>query len=97
VKYAVVEADSGTTVADGIVERIGEGEVPDHAAACAWRSTSWPDDMAGPHCVGHRVVHGGPDLYQPTVVDDALIAKLDELSCLHRCTIHPPCLHRGGP
>jgi acetate kinase len=38
--------------------------------------------------VGHRVVHGGPDLYQPTAVDDALIAKLEELSSL--APLHNP-------
>jgi acetate kinase len=38
--------------------------------------------------VGHRVVHGGPDLYQPTVVDDALIAKLEELAPL--APLHNP-------
>jgi len=32
-KYAVVEPDSGRQLADGIVERIGEGEIHDHAAA----------------------------------------------------------------
>jgi acetate kinase len=38
--------------------------------------------------VGHRVVHGGPDLYAPTLVDDALVAKLDELSPL--APLHNP-------
>jgi acetate kinase len=38
--------------------------------------------------VGHRVVHGGPDLYRPTLIDDALIAKLDELSPL--APLHNP-------
>ena len=34
VKYSVVEPDSGATVADGIVERIGDATgVPDHGAA----------------------------------------------------------------
>ena len=37
-------------------------------------------DTVGLVAVGHRVVHGGPDLYRPTPVDDALIEKLDELS-----------------
>ncbi len=46
------------------------------------------DDMAGLVAVGHRVVHGGPDLYEPTLVDDALIAKLDELSSL--APLHNP-------
>ena len=38
--------------------------------------------------VGHRVVHGGPDLYRPTLVDDALIAKLEELAPL--APLHNP-------
>ena len=37
---------------------------------------------------GHRVVHGGPDLYRPTLVDDALIVKLEELSPL--APLHNP-------
>ena len=32
-KYAVVEPDSGRLLVDGIVERIGEGEVADHEEA----------------------------------------------------------------
>src|SRR4030095_8513619 len=28
--------------------------------------------------VGHRVVHGGPDLGEPVVVDDAVVARLRE-------------------
>ena len=38
--------------------------------------------------VGHRVVHGGNDFYRPTVEDDALIAKLKELSPL--APLHNP-------
>jgi len=88
VKYAVVEADSGNTIADGIVERIGEGEVHDHAAALQVVFDDLADDMVGLVAVGHRVVHGGPDLYEPTVVDDALIGRLGELSPL--APLHNP-------
>jgi acetate kinase len=88
VKYAVVDPDSGAMVADGIVERIGEGVVPDHAAALQVVFDELADDMGGLVAVGHRVVHGGPDLYEPTVVDDALIAKLNELSPL--APLHNP-------
>jgi acetate kinase len=88
VKYAVVEPDSGEMVADGIVERIGEGEVGDHAAAMQVVFGELADDMDGLVAVGHRVVHGGPDLYEPTVVDDALIAQLEELSPL--APLHNP-------
>ncbi len=88
VKYAVVEPDSATMVAEGIVERIGEGEVPDHAAALQIVFDELADDMAGVVAVGHRVVHGGPDLYAPTLIDDAMVAKLDELSPL--APLHNP-------
>ncbi len=45
-------------------------------------------ETLGLMAVGHRVVHGGPDLFRPTVVDDALIAQLDELSPL--APLHNP-------
>ncbi|MGO9152982.1 acetate kinase [Mycobacterium sp.] len=38
--------------------------------------------------VGHRLVHGGNDFYRPTLVDEALIAKLKELSSL--APLHNP-------
>jgi acetate kinase len=89
VKYAVVESDSGSTISDGIVERIGDSaEVPDHAAALRVAFDELADDMADLIAVGHRVVHGGPDLYEPTLIDDALIAKIDELSPL--APLHNP-------
>lgn len=87
-KYAVVEPDTATVVADGIVERIGDGDVRDHAAALRVVFDELADDMAGVVAVGHRVVHGGPDIYRPTLVDDALIAKIDELSSL--APLHNP-------
>ena len=45
-------------------------------------------ETSGLVAVGHRVVHGGNDFYRPTVVDDALIAKLKELSPL--APLHNP-------
>lgn len=42
--------------------------------------------------VGHRVVHGGQDLYRPTVLDDALLATISELAPL--APLHnPPAVH----
>jgi acetate kinase len=92
-KYAVVEPDSQKMVADGIVERIGDGPVADHGAALqeAFKQlaeSGQPLESLGLVAVGHRVVHGGPDLYQPTVVDDALIDKLEELAPL--APLHNP-------
>ncbi len=97
VKYAVLEPDSGVLVADGIVERIGEEgaerAVTDHAAAMqvvfdSLASDGHRLDDLGLVAVGHRVVHGGQDLYRPTVVDDATIARLKELSPL--APLHNP-------
>jgi acetate kinase len=87
VKFAVVDLDSGSQVADGIVERIGEAEVPDHAAALllAFEQLS---DVGVLVAVGHRVVHGGPALYRPTLVDDALLGQLGQLSPL--APLHNP-------
>jgi acetate kinase len=45
-------------------------------------------ETSGLVAVGHRVVHGGNDFYRLTVVDDALIAKLKELSPL--APLHNP-------
>jgi acetate kinase len=88
VKYAVVDADSGAQSVDGIVERIGDSEVPDHAAAMQVVFDELADELAGLVAVGHRVVHGGPDLYRPTVINDALMAKLEELAPL--APLHNP-------
>jgi acetate kinase len=94
VKYSVIEPDSGATVADGIVERIGDSaDVPDHGAAldvffAALAEDGHHLDDLGLVAVGHRVVHGGPDLYRPTVVDDELIARLKELAPL--APLHNP-------
>jgi acetate kinase len=92
-KYAVVEPDSGSQIADGIIERIGAGPIADHEAAlrAAFDELSVAGldlDSLGLVAVGHRVVHGGPDLYLPTVVDDALVATLETLAPL--APLHNP-------
>jgi acetate kinase len=92
-KYAVVEPDTGRLLVDGIVERIGEGEVADHEEALrasfdALAAEGYALDDLGLVAVGHRVVHGGPDLYLPTVVDDGLVATLRTLAPL--APLHNP-------
>jgi acetate kinase len=87
-KYAVVDPDSAAVAAEGIVERIGDSDIPDHAAAMRVVFDELADRLDGLVAVGHRVVHGGPDFYRPTVVDDALIAKLEELAPL--APLHNP-------
>jgi acetate kinase len=110
VKFQLVEPDSGSAIASGIVERIGDDTssarlklderefsrdqpIVDHDAALrtvfelfAESGTDLP--AMGLAAVGHRVVHGGQDFYRPTVIDDALIEKLHELSPL--APLHNP-------
>ena len=110
VKFQLIEPDSGASLADGIVERIGEdssaasltvGEkevtrddpVADHDAALRTAFELFEEAGAqlstlGLIAVGHRVVHGGPDLYRPTLIEDALVAKVDELAPL--APLHNP-------
>ncbi|MFM8597423.1 MAG: acetate kinase, partial [Mycobacterium sp.] len=45
-------------------------------------------DRLGLVAVGHRVVHGGPNLYRPTVIDDTLVDELRELAPL--APLHNP-------
>ncbi len=41
-----------------------------------------------PLAVGHRVVHGGPELSEPVLIDDAILAKLDTFTPL--APLHQP-------
>jgi len=110
VKFQLIAPDSGASLAEGIIERIGEdastasltvgdkeatrdARVADHEAALRTAFDLFEEagthlDTVGLIAVGHRVVHGGPDLYRPTLVDDALIGKLEELAPL--APLHNP-------
>ncbi|OBK38746.1 acetate kinase [Mycobacterium sp. 1165196.3] len=99
-KYQVVDPDSGAAKATGLVERIGEesSSVPDHDAALRHAFDALADDgidlkTSGIVAVGHRVVHGGNAFYQPTLLDDAVIGRLHELSEL--APLHNPPALKG--
>jgi acetate kinase len=94
-KYQLIQPDSGESLADGIVEQIGEPSSPvaDHDAALRMafdqlRQAGVDLKQCGLAAVGHRVVHGGATFYQPTVVDDAVVGKLEQLSML--APLHNP-------
>jgi acetate kinase len=109
-KYQLVEPETGASLFDGIVERIGEetstaklnlgdtkitrdGRVVDHEAALRLAFDLLAEagenvEHLGVVAVGHRVVHGGPKLYRPTIIDDRLVAELQELAPL--APLHNP-------
>jgi acetate kinase len=76
-KYRLLDMGDGTVVRSGLVERIGEAEVPDHAAALERALADLGDRT--PAVVGHRVVHGGDRFTGPVVVDDAVLAGIRDL------------------
>ncbi|WP_197377086.1 acetate kinase [Mycolicibacterium baixiangningiae] len=86
------EESSAATLTYGEREVSRDDPVADHEAAL--RAVFDLFDEAGADlgtglvAVGHRVVHGGPDLFHPTLVDDALIASLEELAPL--APLHNP-------
>ena len=94
-KYQLIEPDSGQSLADGIVERIGEpsSAVADHAAALRMAFDQLSEagidlKTCGLAAVGHRVVHGGATFYQPTLIDDAMLGELKQVSEL--APLHNP-------
>jgi acetate kinase len=94
-KYQLIKPDSGESLADGVIEKIGEPASPvaDHGAALRVAFAKLSEDgidleACGLVAVGHRVVHGGAVFYEPTVVDDAVIAKLEQVSAL--APLHNP-------
>jgi acetate kinase len=94
-KYQLLEADSATSLADGIVEQIGEPSSPvsDHAAALRLAFEKLSKDgidlkACGLVAVGHRVVHGGAVFYRPTVIDDNVVREMKQLSIL--APLHNP-------
>jgi acetate kinase len=85
-KYQLVVPETAEVQARGIVERIGEpgSPVADHAAAMQTMAKDLADagvdlDTVGVRAVGHRVVHGGPDFTDPTIIDDKVLEEIKDL------------------
>ena len=85
-KYQLVVPETAAVQAKGTIERIGEagGPVADHNAAMqamAGELAAAGVDLGtvGLRAVGHRVVHGGPDFSDPTILDDHVVAEIRDL------------------
>ncbi|PWR16516.1 acetate kinase [Micromonospora sicca] len=63
----------------GRVERVGEpgGDAADHETAV--REILARLDLTGLEAVGHRVVHGGRTFTEPMLIDDAVLAAVEDL------------------
>jgi acetate kinase len=91
VKYRLF--DGTTTVAKGLIERIGEsgGDASDHEAALQRVMASL--DLEGLAAVGHRVVHGGSEFADATVIDDEVFTVIEQLVPL--APLHNPAALSG--
>jgi len=85
-KYQLVVPETAKVQARGIIERIGEAgsSIVDHDAAVramADELTASGVDLetVGLRAVGHRVVHGGPDFSDPTIIDDDVLDEIKDL------------------
>ncbi|OPF74229.1 acetate kinase [Streptomyces antioxidans] len=84
VKYQLLDMADGSRPASGIVERIGEGPVADHAAALKQVADELAAEGLGldsPElaAVGHRVVHGGTRFTEPTLITDEVVGEIEKL------------------
>ncbi|WP_217197028.1 acetate kinase [Streptomyces buecherae] len=84
VKYQLLDMTDGSRLAAGVVERVGEGEVPDHTAALDRVSGELSAqglglDSPALAAVGHRVVHGGTRFTEPTLITDDVLAEVEKL------------------
>ena len=85
-KYQLLVPETAEVQAKGIVERIGESGSPvaDHAAALQMMQDNLAAagvdlDTVDLRAVGHRVVHGGPDFSDPTIIDDDVLDEIKDL------------------
>ncbi len=78
------------TTADGKVLHDRMATTADHASALAMlaKLSDGPLDKTGLMGFGHRVVHGGPDLAAPVLVDAATLARIEALQPL--APLHNP-------
>jgi len=80
------EDAEGRTLADEPLDPAGAGDVAGAQDALdAWLAAHLGSP---PFAVGHRVVHGGPDLAAPVLVDDATLARMEALVPL--APLHQP-------
>jgi len=92
-KYQLIEMDGKDILASGIIERIGEAEVPTHEDALKivkkrLQNSNVLEDWNELAGIGHRVVHGGEYFHKPTIIDDEVIEKIDSLTSL--APLHNP-------
>lgn len=89
-KYQVRNTATAEVLLSGLIERIGEAEIPDHAAALD-RVESHLHEVLGERrvdAVGHRVVHGGERFSEPVLITYEITRAIERLAPL--APLHNP-------
>lgn len=89
VKYQVIDLPGESVIDKGQRDRVGisGGDFANHTEALADIFNSLPESLSI-SAVGHRVVHGGSHFREPVIIDDAVIAEIEELSSI--APLHNP-------
>ncbi|MFY9253565.1 MAG: acetate/propionate family kinase [Fuerstiella sp.] len=87
-KYACIDPAAGRRIAGGIVDRIGQtdGDAATHADAARIAIEQVGDTLFS--AIGHRIVQGGDQFQQPTLVDAGVLDRLKQLDSL--APLHNP-------
>ncbi|WP_417221142.1 acetate kinase [Arthrobacter sp.] len=94
-KYQVRETTTEEVLLSGLVERIGETEVPDHAAALETVEGHLHRVLGDRaiEAVGHRVVHGGERFTTPVLITHEIVRAIERLAPL--APLHNPAAALG--
>ena len=85
VKYQVLETGDGKVLAKGRVEEVDDAG---RSHAVAVDEILAEVSALEPEVVGHRVVHGGDRFYDATLIDDDVIAAIED--CIPLAPLHNP-------
>jgi len=95
IKYKLFEFPKKTEVAKGLIEKIGErsSAIQTHSEGVKALferliSSEVVKDIHEISVIGHRVVHGGETFKAPILIDERVINKIKECSCL--APLHNP-------
>ncbi len=92
IKYQLISIDDEHVVASGLIERIGEWEIPDHTVGFEVVLSALKQvgalESHPPIAIGHRVVHGGARFTEPTLLSAEVVTEIDKLTDL--APLHNP-------
>lgn len=85
-KFKLFDMKTNEVIYSKVVEKIGEKNSPikSHSQALELIEV----DFSSIDIIGHRVVHGGEEFTKPTLIDDGVIKKLEDLT--HLAPLHNP-------